>query len=232
MKKFFKNLIICFFILVIFAAAVFFIGWTQIRIKPDCVGIVKSKTGGISKDIVYPGKFSWHWEFLLPTNAKFTSFELKPYAVSKSVSGKLPSGEVYAEILNDNVDFSYNFDFDFSVNISAENIVSLFERLVISEQDGLERFVEQECDSAAKMLSSEIIKKLSKDSLYNPDILTYEDLKSMVDFNKKFPELQFNSIVIKNCKYPDYALYEKSRSVYLSNLANVGKLPVENAQKK
>lgn len=218
MKKFFKKLLICFFILVIFGAAIFFIGWTQLRIKPDCIGVLKSKTGGVLSETIYPGKFSWRWEFLLPTNAKLTTFELKTYEINKSVSGKLPSSEVYTEILKTNVDFSYNFDFDFSVSVDAAKITQLFSDLVISDQQSLEKYVEKQCDTAAKMLASEIIKKLEANPLYNPDILTYEDLKSFIDFDKKFQNVKFNGIVLKNCKYPDFALYNSARSAYLLQL--------------
>lgn len=218
MKKFLKKLLICFFILVIFGAAIFFIGWSQLRIKPDCIGVLKSKTGGVLSEAIYPGKFSWRWEFLLPTNAKLTSFELKSYEINKSVQGKLPSGEVYAEILKTNVDFSYNFDFDFSVSVQADKITKLFSELVISDQQSLEKYIEKQCDTAAKLLASEIIKKLEANPLYNPDILTYEDLKTFIDFDKKFQNIQFNEIILKNCKYPDFALYNSARSAYLLQL--------------
>ncbi|MCQ2749421.1 MAG: hypothetical protein MJ246_05530, partial [Clostridia bacterium] len=62
MKKFFKSLLTCFIILVLFAGAVFFIGWTQIRVSPNKIGVLKSKTSGVLKEPVYSGKFSWHWQ--------------------------------------------------------------------------------------------------------------------------------------------------------------------------
>ena len=74
MKKAVRSFITCLVILVIFGGAVFFIGWTQLRIKPDCVGVIKSKTSGVQKKPVYPGMFSWNWEFLIPTNADLKLF--------------------------------------------------------------------------------------------------------------------------------------------------------------
>ena len=230
MKKILKNLLACFVILLIFSGAVFFIGWTQIKIKPNCIGVLKSKTGGVLKEPVYPGKFSWHWEFLLPTNAELKIFEVKSYDINKSVSGMLPSGDVYSKVLKSNVSFNYDFDFEFSVQLTAETIVKLYSQLIISEQAGLERYIDQTCDSVAKMLAAEIIKKIEEEPKYHPDTLTRDDLKELSDFEKKYPEIQFNSVILKKSLYPDYSLYNKARSTYLS-LLDKEILPSEKVEK-
>ena len=221
MIKFFKNLFACFLILVVCAAAVFFIGWTSLRVSPDSIGILKSKTCGIQKEPVCPGKFAWNWEFLLPTNTKLELFALRPYSVSKKISGELPSSELYSTLLNTNSNFSYNFDFDFSVNIPAESIVSLYEQLVFSDQAGFERYIEQTCDSAAKMLSSAIMQKVENDPFFQPSTLTQEDLFSLVDLGKKFKEVQFSSVVLKECSCPDYPVYKTVRAAFLSRIKDV-----------
>ena len=93
-----KKFLACVFILAVFSGVVFYFGWTQFRVKPDTIGIVVSKTHGIDDKPVLNGKFSWHWQFLLPTNAELRTFEIKPVNVTKEVSGCLPSGEAYASI--------------------------------------------------------------------------------------------------------------------------------------
>lgn len=221
MIKFLKNLFACFLILVVCAVAVFFIGWTPLRVSPDSIGIVKSKTCGIQKEPVCPGKFAWNWEFLLPTNTKLEVFALKPYSVSKNVSGELPSAGLYSTLLKSNANFGYNFDFDFSVNIPAESIVSLYEQLVFSDQEGLERYIDQTCDSAAKMLSAAIMQKLENDPFFQPATLTGEDLLSLVDLNKKITGVQFSSVVLKGCSYPDYSMYKTVRAAFLSKIKDV-----------
>jgi len=221
MKKILKNLFACFLILVVCAVAVFFIGWTSLRVSPDSIGVVKSKTGGIQKEPVCPGKFAWNWEFLLPTNTKLEIFDLKPYSVGKKISGSLPSAELYSTLLNSSANFSYNFDFDFSVNVSAEAIVSLYGKLVFSDQKGLERYIDQSCDSAAKMLSSAILKKLERDPFFQPETLTQEDLFSLVDLDRKIPGLKFSSIILNECSYPDYAMYKSVCATFLSKIKEV-----------
>ena len=86
-----KKFLLALFILAVFSGFVFYIGWTEIKVNPDEIGVVISKTGGLDPEPVINGEFSWHWEFLLPTNAKIKTFSLKPLNVTKSVSGELIS---------------------------------------------------------------------------------------------------------------------------------------------
>ena len=113
-----KNLI-CFLIFVIFCGVVFFTGWTQIKVKPDTIGIVQSKTGGINQKPVIPGQFSWHKEFLIPTNAEINKFKNQPFNTTKTISGKRTafSSENYSNIKDIFLDMKqkiitdYKFDF-------------------------------------------------------------------------------------------------------------------------
>ena len=87
-----KKFLACVFILAVFTGAVFYVGWTQFRVKPDTIGIVVSKTNGVDEKPVLNGEFAWHWQFLLPTNATLKTFQIKPVSVQKTISGCLPSG--------------------------------------------------------------------------------------------------------------------------------------------
>ena len=90
-----KKTFIAFFILLIFCGAVFFIGWTQLRVEPDSCGIVVTKLNGASEKPIQPGEFYWNWEFLLPTNAQLITFKVTPANLTKTTSGSLPSGQIY-----------------------------------------------------------------------------------------------------------------------------------------
>ncbi len=221
MKKFFKSLLTCFIILVLFAGAVFFIGWTQIRVSPNKIGVLKSKTSGVLKEPVYSGKFSWHWQFLLPTNVDFQTYELKPYSVPVKVSGVLPSGDVYSSYTDDKIDFNYNFDFNFNATVKPEAIVALAADFYISDQDSLERYVKEACDSAAKMIASEIVKKAEKDVSYYPETLSNDEILALVDLKKVSPNVEFNNVNLISVTFPDFALYNKAREVYLKQLPDV-----------
>ena len=64
MGKKIRIFFVCFIILVLFSGALFFIGWTQFRVKADTAGVLVSKTGGVNENVIEGGEFSWHWEFL------------------------------------------------------------------------------------------------------------------------------------------------------------------------
>ena len=225
MRKFFKSLFACFIILAIFGAFVFFLGWTQIRVSPDKVGVLKSKTGGVYKDPVYSGKFSWHWEFLLPTNAEFQTYDLKPYYIKSKVKGALPSGEVYSSYSDEKINFNYEFDFDFNVSVKPESIVSLTSDVIVSGQESLDKYVKDSCDSISKAIASEIVKKAHENSAFYPSTLSSEELISMIDAGKLNRYLELNNVSLTYVSFPDIALYNKVRESYLS------KLPDEKTKK-
>ena len=83
MGKKIRIFFVCFIILVLFSGALFFIGWTQFRVKADTAGVLVSKTGGVNENVIEGREFSWHWEFLLPTNAQLRLFSTKPVMVEK-----------------------------------------------------------------------------------------------------------------------------------------------------
>ncbi|MGP1495897.1 MAG: hypothetical protein ACTTJG_03745, partial [Treponema sp.] len=112
-------------LLLLFSSAVFFLGWTQIRIKPDTIGIVVSRTNGISSNVAESGKFSWHWQFLIPKNAELRSFSVLPYNFKKTVEGFLPSSDVIGTAVHGKPDFSYMVELSVSLSISPEGIIKL-----------------------------------------------------------------------------------------------------------
>ena len=101
-----KKSNICLLIILIFSGFVFWKGWTSLRVKPEKFGIVISKTSGINEKPVVNGEFAWNWQFLLPTNAELKLFSIEPVSVTQTITGNLPSGELYTKYL----DSSYRFE--------------------------------------------------------------------------------------------------------------------------
>ncbi len=215
MKKVLTNLLVCLIILLVFAGALFFIGWTQFKVPSDGFGIIRSKTGGIKKELVLPGEFSWHWEFLIPTNAELHTFRLKNYQLSKKITGTLPSGEVYSTLNDGRADFSYSFDFSMTASISEEKITELFAAGEIFDQTSLDTYVEHEAESVARLITASILSLSEKNPLMMPETFTTEKLLSLADTETA---VTLKSIVIHGAKFPDYSLYQKTREKYLYNL--------------
>ena len=179
-----KN--ICLVILAIFSAVVFFIGWTQIKIPSDSVGVVISKTGGVSKKVITPGHFTWHKEFLLPTNAKITTFNIKPYSVSKTIKGALP-------VTNESVigatyfQQKYSFTFDISLNYDEDSLVELLKNKTISDQDDLNKYLDSAANYIAQITAAYYLKKFSENPSFNPDYVKRDELVKNAQFYKDFP---------------------------------------------
>lgn len=182
-----KNLI-CFLIVLIFAAFLFFVGWTQIKVKPGNIGIVQSKTSGISSKIIIPGKFSWHKEFLIPSNAQIEKFEYKPYNGTKTITGKRAS-----------TDFS--FTFQISLSYEPELIADLLKDNKISNQQDFESYLEGVAAYLAQRAADYLIVKFNQTPYYSPQSVTISELVSAIAFYKDYPDFDINVLALTDYVY-------------------------------
>ncbi len=183
-----KNFI-CFLILLIFGAFVFFIGWTQIKVKPGTIGIVQSKTSGISSKIIIPGQFSWHKEFLIPTNAQIEKFEYKPYNGTKTITGKRGT----------NSDFS--FTFQISLSYEPELIADLLTNNKISNQEDFESYLEGVASYLAQRAADYMLIKFNQTPYFSPQSVTISELVSAIAFYKDYPDFDINVLAITDYTY-------------------------------
>lgn len=217
MGKKIRSFFISFIILIIFSGFLFFLGWTQFKIKPYSVGIVVSKLGGISESVVENGKFSWHWDFLIPTNAELRLFSTKPYKIERKILGELPSGNIYSNLYKNNPDFSYNFDFSIIAIVRPEVIISLLKNGVITDQASLDEYVGYAVDDFIRSAVDKIMKKSLENTMFLPEVLNYDDLFSEIKLSSKYSDIEIEKVSVKNVKIPDYNLYQKARNYYLSS---------------
>ena len=182
-----KNLI-CFLIVLIFVAFLFFVGWTQIKVKPGNIGIVQSKTSGISSKIIIPGKFSWHKEFLIPSNAQIEKFEYKPYNGTKTITGKRAS-----------TDFS--FTVQISLSYEPELIADLLKDNKISNQQDFESYLEGVAAYLAQRAADYLIVKFNQTPYYSPQSVTISELVSAIAFYKDYPDFDINVLALTDYVY-------------------------------
>lgn len=208
---------VCLFILAIFSAGVFYIGWTQFRVRPDYIGVVVSKTDGVSDIPVENGKFSWHWQFLLPTNAELKLFNIKPLNVNKTVKGQLPSGEIYSSIYNTDDSFSYYFNFSISLTLSPEAIVELLKLNKISNNEDLQEYLSRAADTIAQLSADYYLKKTKDTPSFRLESVRRDDLIRDIQFYKDCPELDISTFALVESKVPDYSLYRKIQNGFLTD---------------
>lgn len=214
MKKFFA----CIFIIMIFSAAVFYIGWAQFKVKADHVGIIVSKTNGIEQKPVKNGEFSWYWQFLLPTNATLKVFSIKPVNVTKTVSGQLPSGALYASSLNSQDSFSYSFDFSISLTVAPEALPKLMEQNIISNDEDLNSYLTNAAASIAQFTANYLLLQSQENPSFRPESVRRDDLLKSIKIYKDFPEVDVSVLAVTASNLPDYQLYKRLQTQFLNDI--------------
>lgn len=214
MKKFVKKCIACLIILLVFAGAVFYFGWTQFKVGQGECGVLVSKTSGVNPTPVIPGKFSWHWEFLLPTNAELKLFPLAPHSVIKVVSGSLPSADVYATVYDTPPDFSYRFDFSISARVSPERVVSLVREGTIDDAESLATYLDSFCTAAANRAATFILAK-SAEADFTSATVSESELREIANsVGEQYSAVEF-TIALLFAQLPDRILYDSAREIFL-----------------
>lgn len=204
-----KKFLACVFILAVFTGLVFYVGWTQFRVKPDTIGIVVSKTNGVDQKPVINGEFAWHWQFLLPTNATLKTFHIKPVSVQKTITGTLPSGEAYAAIYNAQGLFDYSFTFDIQLTVSPEAIVALMQQNEITCDSDLEVYLEGAAGTLAQHAAAYILGRAESNSFFKTETIRREELLRGIQIYKDFPEIDVVVFSIQSSKLPDYNMYKR-----------------------
>ena len=211
-----KKAIISIVIIVICAFAVFFCGWTQFRTGADSCGILVSKTSGISKKPIVPGVFSWHWECLLPTNAKIFKYKIEPVVYEKTVSGELPAGNMYKTLLDNSPDFTYSFSFASKAYVKPENIVTLMEKKKITGNENLPVYITGASEKLSQIATSKLLDKTAGDVKFRPESLTTAELLALVHAETLYPEITFTEFSVTASKVPDRELYDTLRKKILA----------------
>lgn len=230
-----RKFLSTFIILIIFAIIVFFFGWIQFLVKPGTCAIMTSKTSGLYKEAIVAGKFLWRWERLLPTNVQLETFSLKSFESNQVVQGFLPSGDIYSNEFDKNLDFSYKFDMNISLNVNAQTIYELYKANKIQNDNDLQKFLEQSAKSLSFIIAQEILKSNENNSDYVQNQILSENFINQILSKNNFSGIQINSVELKNSKIPDVKFYNTIKNFYDSYLENIkskiDKKAEEQAQK-
>ena len=215
-----KKFLISLFILIIFSAVVFFFGWTQYRVKPEEFGVVISKTDGEDETPVENGKFSWYWQFLLPTNAVIKTFNVEPVFVTKKIKGTLPSGDYYASYTPKET-FDYSFEFSMSLNVSPQDVIKLLQEKQISNQQDLNQYITRSADTIAQLASNFYLKKIQENPKFRLESVKREELLRAIKFYEDCPLIQLMNFSLISSKIPDFELYDRLKLRIFENPVEV-----------
>ena len=217
MKKFLVTLLI----LIVFAGAVFYLGWVQFAIPAGHTGVMISKTGGINRAPIVPGEFRWSWEPLIPTNCKILSFSLTPVELSFSESASLPSGDLYVRFLEGSPDFSYTLSATLSLRARQADLPYIIEEHSIESEDELNELLEEAARKAfysatEKYIAAEAQKAASeqaKEGAIAPSLPDTSRIASL--FEDGLPKwIATVSFSVTEASLPDFAVYAEGAAIY------------------
>ena len=217
-----KKFLISMFILIIFAGAIFFIGWGQFAVPAGSYGVMVSKTSGISQKTIVPGEFCWFWERLLPTNTSMRIFSIIPVTRTTTISGELPSADIYSPMLEGSPNFSYKFSVQTELMMKSNYLPNFVRRTDAKENEQLQEYLNQQGD----LIAQEVIQYILSKSLDNANNLMLlatdtEELKTGINADSKFKDLEISNIIVKTAQMPDTELYNIAKASYTEFQAKV-----------
>jgi len=214
MKKVFAIL----FILVLAGGALFFAGWVQFSVPAGKYGVLISKTGGVDPTPVTPSRFRWQWERLIPTNAQIVVFDLAPLSRTVSVSGTLPSGDIYRSMLEGSPDFSWKFDIALTVRVKPTTLPSLVSKFDVRDQEAIKKLTDARLTEAATATGNALVADFAR----NPAKIIGSDATASAlseRVSESFAssaasDLELLSATVSNVHFPDFALYDLAAKTY------------------
>jgi len=166
---------------------------------------------------IEPGVFRWQWELLLPTNSEIHTFTLTPVSHSVPVSGTLPSGSLYARMIEGNPDFSWQFTCETVARVSPDALPSLVDSHAILEQSALDKWasktLEVRVKNAAETVLGSVLPAAAAEGAANihPENLAKEIAEELV---RSGSDLEIVSVSVENDQFPDLDLYISAAETY------------------
>lgn len=214
-----SGVIIFLLLLVAACAAAFFVGYSPMHVPHDTVGVLVSKTSGVSEKPIEAGKFQWNWQLLLPTNAKIRSFSVKPYTYSKIKNGDLPGAEVYSEMFSNKPSFKYSFNLNFELKCQPQEFVKLVKESDILNDSDLRAKYEAIAEEIVSKITDKIFAQFTNAG--DKKLVDFEAIKQ--DIITEYENLDFSiaSLNISDIKIPDIDIYKTARNMYAKHMSEI-----------
>jgi hypothetical protein len=198
-------------IILVLLVAAFLGGWLQLALPADTFGVVYTRGRGFDPVVVKPGGFTWRWQRLLPKTLVLHRFTLVPRLAELPVSGTLASGAVYAALVPERPDFSYELHVTLRYRVRPESLPRLAE-LDGLRPEGLDEWYRiADADLARRSTEAALASSASDASGVAADLVA--DLPAHV------PDLELLDVAPTVIRMPDRELYARLRLTYLASLA-------------
>lgn len=208
--RFFISLLI----LLAAAGTVFWFGWVQFSLGEGDFAVIYSKSNGYESEPLENGEFAWRWQALLPTNLTLHIFNLETRSVTFDRGGKLPSGDLYAAMAGEDVNFDWKIEAKIVYRMNPDSLPSLVaDGLITSELDSYYGDFESR-------LNSELVHLIAAEVEIDPEEEVGKRFKRLETVMKEKAAAIDNRIIIvdavvKDWSYPDLVLYAEARRLVL-----------------
>lgn len=205
------------FLIILLGGAGFYFGWIQIQLDENSYAVIFTKMHGYDEEVVRPGTFLWRWDRLVPTNMTVHTFTVTPQRKNVSLSGSLPSSDIYASYLEGSPDFSYNLSFRVSFSIRPESLPELLREHHVTP-DTLGSWYQDVFSRCLMEGTAMLEEKVEAAASSSPAGYLSTSLGSglMERLSGLYPQLEFHSILPETIELPDFDLYRQGKSMYLS----------------
>lgn len=212
-----RKVLVVLLLLVILGGGVFFVGWIQIVLPANTYAVLFSKTSGWESDVVEPGVFTWRWHRLIPTNLSIYSYELSPRHTQASVTGVLPSGDIYASFLGEDASFSYSVTARVGYTVKPDALPQLAQKQALLPDD-LSVYLDVIDSVLNQRVAAIIVGLIEREEVRISVTGGYADVEESLQTRlpQAFEELQILSVDVTDLSLPDLELYERARDAYLS----------------
>jgi hypothetical protein len=231
-------------VLIALLIAGFFVGWIQLLLAPDTYGVIFTRAHGLEKSVVRPEGITWRWERIIPGALTLYRFPLTAQSMNLSISGILPSGDVYAALTPEHPDFSFQLHLSGLYRLKPEALPGLTDTVRL-RPDGLSdlyaTWSEQMRSKATEIaLGAEVAAAPAASGTGLPDVTGGIAELIAAQLPRSFPHLEFVSLAATVVRVPDVALYAQLRNTYLGMAAarestmknEAARLAVQEVQQK
>ena len=202
-------------LLILAAAAAFFVGWVELALPAGSYAVAFTKSGGWDEEVIAAGGITWRWERLIPTNMTLHLFDLTPQAVPRRLAARLPSAELYAaEIGIDAAALSFDLGITLRLRLRVDHLQPLVAEKDL-RPDTLPAWYDQATASAGDAATAALLSRDAAALVMDPPALE-EHVRRMLEM--RHPEFEVIDVELTPFSIPDPDLYVRAKAAFTARV--------------
>jgi hypothetical protein len=192
----------------------FLAGWLQLSLGADTWGVVLSRAGAVEPAAVAPGGLTWRLARLVPGALQLHRFTVAVQKADQSISASLPSGEAYAFLASESVDFSLEIRLSVRYRVRPASLPELVKTGGLRPENLADWYeaVNSEIGRQARDIALDTARTDGSDGRPLAQAIT----EGLPD---RFPYLELLTVTPTIVRAPDMALYRALKEAALSAVA-------------